>query len=162
MNQANPFRSLWRRLVQGASGRVLRRQTMAPDARLGREGEEAAHWHLRNQGFIMVERNYRPQGLRGEIDLIGWEGEVLVFVEVKTRRSTVLLTPEAAVDRDKQRHLIAAAHQYRQRAKASARQIRFDIISIVMERDSATGKPSVKELSHFRDAFRAADAGGAR
>ena len=162
MSQSNPFRSLWRVLVQGASDRVLRRQTMAPDAQLGRQGEEAAYWHLRSQGFIMVERNYRPQGLHGEIDLIGWEGEVLVFVEVKTRRSTALVTPEAAVDREKQRHLIAAAHQYRQRAKASERQFRFDIVSIVMERESATAKPSMKELSHFRDAFRAAEAGNAR
>src|ERR1019366_9391595 len=92
------------------------RQKFSPEARLGRNGEEAAYWHLRDRGFIMVERNYRPQGLRGEIDLIGWDGNVLVFVEVKSRRDAGIRMPEAAVDWEKERNLAAAAREYRRRS----------------------------------------------
>src|SRR3972149_6390408 len=104
---------LWRRMVRRASAAMLRRAELTPEGRTGREGEEAAYWHLRERGYIMVERNYRPEGMRGEIDLIGWDGETLVFVEVKTRQSSEVRAPEAAVDREKEAHVIAAAREYR-------------------------------------------------
>ena len=58
------------------SGAVLGRpKDLPPAARLGREGEEAAYWHLRGKGFIMVARNYRARGSHKEIDLIdSWDG----------------------------------------------------------------------------------------
>jgi len=149
-----PFHRLWRKAVRRASNAVLRRSNLSPAALLGRQGEEAAYWHLREHGFVMVERNYRPQGLRGEIDLIGWDGDILVFIEVKTLRTTGTRMPETAVDREKQRHLIAAARQYRTRSKHSATPYRFDIVSIVSGPD-ASG--SGIELHHYRDAFREAD-----
>jgi putative endonuclease len=121
---------LWRRVIQRASRAVLARQEMTPAARTGREGEEAAYWHLRERGFIMVERNYRPEGLRGEIDLIGWDGDTLVFIEVKTRQAAAPRAPEAAVDRDKESHLIAAAREYRRRAHHSTAPFRFDVVSV--------------------------------
>ena len=141
-------------MIQRASNAVRRRRDLAPDALLGRNGEEAAYWHLRNQGFVMVERNYRPQGLHGEIDLIGWEGDILVFIEVKTLRATDTRMPEAAVDREKQRHLAAAARQYRGRSNQFAKPFRFDIISIVSPSEAPASKIEVR---HFRDAFREAD-----
>src|SRR5258706_1393557 len=104
---------------------------------LGRAGEEAAYWHLRNLGFVMVERNYRPQGLRGEIDLIGWDGKTLVFVEVKTRRSADVLAPEAAVDVEKQRHLIAAARQYRSLANRFSEPFPFHIVTVLVSNSVA-------------------------
>lgn len=133
---------------------MLRRQKLIPDALLGRQGEEAAYWYLRNQGFLMVERNYRPQGLRSEIDLIGWEGDVLVFVEVKTRRAAAIRTPEAAVDGEKERNVVAAARQYRRRANQFSKPFRFDIVSMVAGNAASSAG---MEIHHFRDAFREAD-----
>jgi len=138
---------LWQKLVQRASHAVLQRQPMTPAARTGRQGEEDAYWHLRQKGFIMVDRNYRPEGLRGEIDLIGWDGETLVFVEVKTRQTSDVRTPEAAVDRDKESHVIAAAREYRRRAHCAAAPYRFDVLTVEMA-------PGGNKIAHFRDAFR--------
>ena len=145
----NPASSLWRRLLRRMSGAVLRRQALPPAARLGREGEEAAYWHLREKGFIMVERNYRPAGSHTEIDLIGWDGATLVFVEVKSRGPQSPLFPEAAVDQEKERHLIAAAREYRRHAHRLSVPVRFDIVSVL-----ASPGPAGTKMEHFRDAFR--------
>ena len=138
---------LWQKIIHRASHAVLQRQELTPEARTGRQGEEAAYWHLRQRGFIMVDRNYRPEGLRGEIDLIGWDGETLVFVEVKTRQSSDLRAPEAAVDRDKESHVMAAAREYRRRAHCAAAPHRFDVVTVEMA-------PGGNQVEHFRDAFR--------
>lgn len=143
MNLAVRF---WHRMVRRMSRAVLRRQTLSPTARLGREGEEAAYWYLREKGFIIVERNYRPAGSHTEIDLIGWDGDALVFVEVKTRGPQTPLFPEAAVDQEKERHLIAAAREYRRRAHRLAAPVRFDIVSVL-------ASPDGMKMEHFRDAF---------
>jgi putative endonuclease len=95
----------------------------------------------------MVGGNYRPEGLRGEIDLIGWDGATLVFVEVKTRQSSELRAPEAAVDRDKESHVIGAAREYRRRAHCAKALFRFDVVAVEM---SSGGN----RIEHFRDAFR--------
>ncbi len=137
---------VWQRMIQVASGALLRRQNLSAEARLGRQGEEAAYWHLRRQGFIMVARNYHPAELRGEIDLIGWEGETLVFVEVRTRSATPLRLPEATVDAEKQQHVIAAAREYRRRANRLAARFRFDLVSVL-------ATPAGMEIQHFRNAF---------
>ncbi|HTN73002.1 MAG TPA: YraN family protein, partial [Methylomirabilota bacterium] len=65
----------------------------------GRRGEEDAYFELRRHGYVLVARNFRSARCHGEIDLIGWEGDVLCFIEVKTRRSRDVKTAEAAVDR---------------------------------------------------------------
>lgn len=143
----NPASRLWYRLIRRMSRAVLRRQTLTPAARLGREGEEAAYWYLREKGFIIVERNYRPVGSHKEIDLIGWDGGTLVFVEVKTRGPQTPLFPEAAVDEEKEQHLIAAAREYRRRAHRLAAPVRFDIVSVVASSEGM-------KMEHFRDAFR--------
>ena len=145
----------WQRLVQAASRAVLARQKLAPKQLLGRQGEEEAYWYLRDQGFVMVERNYRPEGLRAEIDLIGWERDVLVFVEVKTRRRTDVRVPEAAVDVEKERNVIAASREYRKRARLGTKPFRFDIVSVVAADGKGAGATGPEfELQHFRDAFR--------
>ena len=143
----NPLAILWRNMVRTTSEALLHSQQLTPEARLGQEGEEAAYWYLRQQSFIMVSRNYRPEGLRGEIDLIGWEGNTLVFVEVKTRSPSPLREPETAVDRDKMDNLEAAARRYRQRARCFSATYRFDIISVIHSENGS-------EIRHFRDAFR--------
>ena len=144
----NPAIRLWHRMFERMSWAVLRRQTeLTPTAILGREGEEAAYWYLRGEGFIIVDRNYRPAGSHKEIDLIGWDGGTLVFIEVKARGEQTLVSPEAAVDRGKERHLIAAAREYRRRAHRLGAPMRFDIVSVLVSGDGM-------KIEHFRDAFR--------
>ena len=138
---------IWHNALERMSRATLRRQALTPHALLGRRGEEAAYWHLRGQGFIMVERNYRPAGSHKEIDLIGWDGDTLVFTEVKTRGPESPVAPEASVDREKERNLIAAAYDYRRRANRFSAPVRFDIITVVES-------PGGMKIEHFRDAFR--------
>jgi putative endonuclease len=138
---------IWSKLIQRASGAVLERQELTPAARTGREGEQAAYWHLRERGFIMVGRNYRPEGQRGEVDLIGWDGDTLVFIEVKTRQAGAPRMAEAAVDRDKQAHVMAAAREYRRQSRRSSAPFRFDVVTVEVG-------PEGNQIEHFRDAFR--------
>ncbi len=107
----------------------------------GEQGEDQAHRWLRSHGFTVVARNWRPPQGGGEIDIVAWEKEVLVFVEVKTRLSTQS-EPERAVDEDKRTALRRAARDYVRRSGAEEAQIRFDLITI-----------SGPELNHLPDAF---------
>src|SRR5215475_8521823 len=54
----------------------------------GMRGETYAYWYLRSKGYLMVARNYTVPGVKGEIDMAGYDGRVLAFVEVKTRTLT--------------------------------------------------------------------------
>jgi putative endonuclease len=78
----------------------------------GRHGEELAYFYLRQMGYVIVARNYRSRRRPGEIDLVGWDGEVLCFIEVKTRTTREVKPAEAAVDLTKQRDLRAMAREY--------------------------------------------------
>ncbi|HUC29514.1 MAG TPA: YraN family protein [Candidatus Acidoferrum sp.] len=132
------------------AGRVL-----PPDARpkkhqLGQRGEEDAYFHLRNLGYTMVARNFRSPRCRGEIDLIGWDSDVLCFIEVKARTSIDIKTPEAAVDRQKRRDVAEVAREYRRRLPLSC-QWRFDIVSVYYEH--LTSPPQIEV---FRNASLAA------
>ena len=80
----------------------------------------------------MVARNFRSPRRRGEIDLIGWDKDVLCFIEVKTRTSRDVKPAEAAVDRDKQRELAAMAREYL-RSLPPACHWRFDVLSVYYE-----------------------------
>ena len=53
--------------------------------RTGVRGETYAYWYLRRHGYVLVARNYTSPGIKGEIDMVGYDGPVLAFVEVKTR-----------------------------------------------------------------------------
>ena len=87
------------RSLDWLAGRFLPRDKRSAHLRTGSRGEQDAYFHLRKLGYIIVARNYRTPRRRGEIDLIGWDGDVLCFIEVKTRTSRDVKTPEAAVDR---------------------------------------------------------------
>jgi|SRR5450432_413018 len=113
----------------------------------GRRGEEAAYFHLRQLGYIMVARNFRSPRRRGEIDLIVWEGDVLCFIEVKTRTTRDVKPAHAAVDREKQRELIAMAHEYLH----SMRNLpawRVDVISVYFEEPARA-----PQMELFKNAF---------
>lgn len=83
----------------------------------------------------MVARNFRSSHRRGEIDLIGWEKDILCFIEVKTRTTRDVKPAQAAVDKDKQRALAAVAHDYL-RHLALPCQWRFDVLSVYYEDQS--------------------------
>jgi len=102
----------------------------------GRRGEEDAYFYLRRRGYVMVARNFRSPHHRGEIDLIGWDKDVLCFIEVKTRTTHDIKPAEAAVDREKQRALAAVARDYL-RHLALPCQWRFDVLSVYYERQSS-------------------------
>ncbi len=76
----------------------------------GIRGEELAAAHLVESGYRVIERNYRC--VFGEIDIVAEEGETLVFVEVKCRRSDAYGAPELAIGQRKQKKISAVALQY--------------------------------------------------
>jgi putative endonuclease len=115
--------------------------TLPPDPRpahqrMGQRGEEDAYFFLRKLGYVMVARNYRSPPHRGEIDLIGWDKDVLCFIEVKTRSTRDVKPAEAAVDQDKQRELARVAREYLRHLPQSC-QWRFDIVSVYYESQSS-------------------------
>jgi putative endonuclease len=99
---------------------------------IGRKGEEAAYFYLREQGYVMVARNFRSPRQKGEIDLIGWDGDKLCFIEVKTRTSRQLMPAEAAVDFIKQAKLRATARAYLRKIRGTP-PLRFDVVSVYYE-----------------------------
>ena len=115
------------------------------DLARGRRGEDLAHRFLSRQGYTIVGRNFRPRSGAGEIDLVAWDGDYLVFVEVKSRASDEFGTPDRAVDPDKQAHLVRAAGEYVRRSSVDWDHVRFDIVSILL-----TEPPRIDLL---RDAF---------
>jgi putative endonuclease len=117
---------------------------MALHFALGRAGEDVAARYLRRLGFAIVERNWRcPQG---EIDLVAAKGGLIVFCEVKARRSSAWGEPSEAVDPRKQARIRRLAGRWLAEHRRHARIIRFDVVSIVVE-----GGPP--EVVHIPDAF---------
>lgn len=118
--------------------------------RIGARGEEDAYFHLRKLGYTIVARNFRSPRRRGEIDLIGWDNDVLCFVEVKSRTSRNVKTAEAAVDRHKRREIAEVAREYLKRLPPTC-QWRFDIVSVYYD-----GKNPRPQIELFRNASLAA------
>ena len=110
----------------------------------GRRGEEDAYFYLRKRGYIIVARNFRTSRHRGEIDLIGWDKDVLCFVEVKTRTTRDIKPAEAAVDRKKRRDIRVMIRYYLRtlprRQFPTLPQWRFDIVTVYY-RDEIPLKP---------------------
>jgi putative endonuclease len=106
----------------------------------GVEAEERACLLLKEQGYMIVARNWRSR--YGEIDIIARDGSTIVFVEVKARSSHGFGGPDAAVDIGKQRRIASTAAQFLQQTRCEL-QARFDVVTFSGER------PNV-----YRDAFR--------
>lgn len=104
----------------------------------GIRGETYAYWYLRRRGYVLVARNYRSPGIKGEIDMIGYDGNVLAFVEVKTRSATddaadparPQARPEQAVNWEKRRNLTRMARQFLRARRIDSAECRFDVIAI--------------------------------
>jgi putative endonuclease len=121
------------RALDWLAARTLSAEDLPAHQRTGRRGEEDAYFYLRGRGYTMIARNYRSPHHRGEVDLIGWERDVLCFIEVKTRTTREVKPAEAAVDRDKQRELSLVARDFLRLMPASC-QWRFDVVAVYYER----------------------------
>jgi len=113
-------------------------------ARTGVRGETYAYWYLRRQGYILIARNYTSAGIKGEIDLIGYDGPVLAFVEVKTRagESEEFGKPEDAVTLDKRWRLSRMARQFLVERRIREARCRFDVLAI----ETPAGRPPIVRL----------------
>jgi putative endonuclease len=99
--------------------------------RLGQHGEQAAARYLINEGYVILDQNWRSE--HGEIDLIAQSANELVFVEVRTRASSRYGTPEDSLTQDKAKRLILTAQAYLEAHSSDQTNWRIDLIAIECE-----------------------------
>ncbi len=116
-----------------------------PQQDTGKIGENLAKTYLEEKGYKILHENWR-QGIL-EIDLIAKSGQLLIFVEVKTRKANSLIEPHMAVNKAKQQTLIRAAKAFVGRYGVED-EVRFDIVAV-------SNSDSSSEIEHIEDAFRA-------
>jgi putative endonuclease len=131
--------------LKAAVQRMARRTTSA--LRPGEWGERLAGRELKRAGLRMVGHRVRV-GRRDEIDLIAWDGDTLVFVEVKTRATESFGRPVDAVNRAKRRHLSRAAVRYIAAKRIRPAYLRFDVVEVV---GAEGGPPPI--VRHLRSVF---------
>lgn len=115
----------------------------------GERGEREALFHLRKMGYTIVARRWKSAKLWGDVDLIGWDGPWLCFVEVKTRSGRDAMTAESAVDGDKREMLRRMARAYLRGFPERLRTevpVRFDVVSVYL-------LPTGVEFDVYREAF---------
>jgi putative endonuclease len=116
----------------------------------GMRGETYAYWYLRCAGYVFIARNFSPRAAKGEIDLIGYDGETLAFVEVRTRTvrdGDLSGLPELSVTTDKQRVVVRTAQRFLGERHVKECPCRFDVVAI----DNRLGAPP--EIRLHKDAF---------
>jgi putative endonuclease len=118
---------------------------MTEDHALGWRGEDIALRFLQRAGFVIGDRNYHMASGGGEVDLVGWEGDTLVFVEVKSRKTAEYGAPDRAIGPQKELSLIRAAREYARHAEVPWDRVRFDAVNVVFSRPP--------EVTHIRDVF---------
>ncbi len=116
---------------------------MAQHNELGTWGEELAADYLKRKGYTIIERDWKS-GHR-DIDIICTDGDLVVFVEVKTRRNRIFTEPEQAINYKKLQNLRAAINHY-VKCKGVSAAIRLDAVTVVGTPDE--GEP---EISHIED-----------
>lgn len=102
-------------------------------SRLGLKAEIVAAAELGGRGYRIVASNYRCRG--GEIDLVARDGDTLVFVEVRCRRTTSYGTPAESINASKQRKLILTAQHYLEEHGLWDTDCRFDVVEVVSNND---------------------------
>lgn len=110
----------------------------------GDAGEVAAVAYLEKLGYRVLARNFKCR--HGEVDVVAEDGEILCFVEVRTRASLTWGDPALTVMRKKQRRVVLAAMYYLQAFTRVPRMCRFDVISVV-------GRSAPYRLEHLPNAF---------
>lgn len=121
----------------------------------GVRGETYAYWFLRRQGYIPIARNFMVPGVKGEIDIVGYDGATLAFVEVKTRvfeadTHSAQPPPEEGVNWAKRRNLVRMARHFLRIRRLEPISYRFDVVAI----ESREGLPPLVRL------YKAAFSGG--
>ncbi len=112
----------------------------------GEWGETVACRFLRSRGWKIVGRRVRIR--RDELDIVAGDGKIIVFVEVKTRRTERFGLPATAVDAAKQRRISRAAVRYLKKLRNRSVFFRFDIVEVIGEQGK--GSPEVR---HIPNAF---------
>jgi putative endonuclease len=136
------------RALDKVSGAIGHKEKAAAHLITGQAGEDAAYFHLRKLGYVMVARNWRVPQCKGELDLVAWEGDVLCFIEVKTRTTRDVKPAEAAVDERKRRELAVMARNFMRRLRREKPpEYRFDVVSVYL----STAGPA--EITLFKNAF---------
>lgn len=113
---------------------------------LGKWGEDLAERYLKRKGFYIRHRDWKCGHKDIDIIAVNERGDLVVFVEVKTRSNTLFTEPELAVNHQKIAHLRNAADTYIKKFRIDA-DIRFDIITIVGTSDEDA------VINHIEDAF---------
>lgn len=116
---------------------------MAKHISLGKKGEQLAIAHLKQKSYQILETNWRYK--KAEVDIIALFENVVIFVEVKTRRTNFFGYPEESVSDAKKRLLSIAAEAYMYEKKWDT-DMRFDIIAITLNKQT-------KDIYHIEDAF---------
>ena len=119
---------------------------MAEHNELGKWGEELAAKYLEQKGYVIRDRDWRQGKLDHDIVAVADDGETVVFVEVKARKTNAFGQPEQAVDAKKIKRLARAADSYVKSLGVSA-PLRFDIVSIIGDQKEA------QTIEHIVDAF---------
>lgn len=112
----------------------------------GSRGEDVAYFYLRQNGYVIIARNYRTPRRHSELDMVGWDGDILCFIEVKTRSSHGYLPAEAAVDYQKRQGLSRVARDFLRKLNPRP-PYRFDVVSVYLEPNR---KP---DIVLFKNAF---------
>jgi putative endonuclease len=123
------------RRLDSLAGRRAKRRGLPEHLATGERGEREALFHLRKMGYTIVARRWKSAKLWGDVDLIGWDGPRLCFVEVKTRSGRDAMSAEAAVDREKQDMLRRMARAYLRGFPEKLRAdvpVRFDVVSVYL------------------------------
>ena len=147
-------RLMYRALVWKEGRRARRRRAsdvpkLKPGAgEVGQQGEALVYWYLRQAGYTVIARNWQKRHGRAELDLVGWDGSVLVFVEVKTRTTMAAGPPETAVSQTKRRQVIKAAKDYMRRRGTTPIAYRFDIASVAWDPEAGY------QVRLIKDAFK--------
>ncbi len=140
------------RFILNSVGHILassrRKANPAPHIETGLRGEEAAERFLRQAGFTIVARRWSTPRQRGDLDLVAWKDEVLVFVEVKTRTAHDRAAAELTVDRKKRDTLRKLARFFLKSFHEKPRATRFDVLSVYL----LPGQPA--EVKQIQSAFR--------
>ena len=146
------------------SDAIGQKEKTAAHLATGQAGEDAAYFHLRNLGYVMVARNWRVPQCKGELDLVAWDGDVLCFVEVKTRTTHDVKPAEAAVDEHKRRELAIMARSFMRRLRREKPPVfRFDVVSVYFSTAAPStpgratparpGDTAPAEITLFKNAF---------
>ena len=104
--------------------------------RTGKKGEDIACSYLKSRGYRIVERNYKCP--LGEIDIVARDGDAIVFVEVKSRKSEEFGDPQLAVGQKKQKKVSRISLTYLKDKNLYPCNARFDVVAIKMLPDGST------------------------